>query len=260
MPCLLRVTDESTLHSSISSVPSLLFYFPHSPLLGVFCALIAYLLSQAKWKLLFDAGSRSPVKVDRNTVQFEVPGGLPGAITLSDSFSTYFQVSIQVPEKAPTALYSTVFPHIRETILAGIRKASSALHYNNSVPRDAFLCLEHSASENVKLHASVVDSTRTLMTCTFNSKVCSILAEEHLVWFGSSDFPGEQFTATGFVLNRCCHDCICALHQSLHMYVSKNVVVLTDTHLSDAARQPSSMTRSHSGVLATGMQYEYLVL
>ena len=170
MPCLLRVTDESTVLAPSSSIPSLLFHFPHSPLLGVFCAVVAYLLSQAKWKLLFDASSRSPVKVDRNTVQFEVPRDLPGVITLSDSFSTYFQVSIQLPEKVPRALYSAVFPHIHETIVAGIRKASSALHYNNSVPKDAFLCLEHNASENLSPHASVVDSTHTLMTCTLNSK------------------------------------------------------------------------------------------
>ena len=191
MPCLLRVTQEPIPFAPSSSVPSLLFYFPHSPLLGVFCALVAYLLSQAKWKLLSDA-SRSPVKVDRNTVQFEVPGGLPGKITLSDSFSTYFQVSIQLPEKAPRARYSAVFPQIHETIIAGLRKASSALHYNNSVPEYAFLCFEHSSSEKVMPHASVVDSTRTLMTCTLNpAKFCSTLTEEHLVWFGSSETPGE---------------------------------------------------------------------
>ena len=192
MPCLLRVTQEPTLLASSSSVPSLLFYFPHSPLLGVFCALIAYLLSYAKWKLLFDGSSRSPVKVDRNTVQFEVPGKLPGLITISDSFSTYFRVSFQLPAKAPRAVSSKVCPQIRETIIAGLRKASSALHYNNSVPEYAFLCFEHSSSEKVMPHASVVDSTRILMTCTLNpAKFCSTLTEEHLVWFGSSETPGE---------------------------------------------------------------------
>ena len=200
MPCLLRVAQEPTPFAPSSSVPPLLFYFPHSPLLGVFCALVAHLLSQAKWKLLFDASSRSPVKVNRNTVQFEVPGGLPGAITLSDSFSTYFQVCIQLPEKAPRALCSTVCPQIHETILAGLRKASSALHYNNCIPRDAFLCLEHSTSDIAMPHASVVDSTHTLMTCTLNpAKFCSTLTEEHLVWFRSSDTLGEQFTAQVFV-------------------------------------------------------------
>ena len=200
MPCLLRVTQEPTPLAPNSSVPPLLFYFPHSPLLGVFCALVAYLLSQAEWKLLFDASSQSPVKVGRNTVQFEVPGDLPGEITLSDSFSTYFQVSIQLPEKAPRALCSTVCPQIRETILAGLRKASSALNYNNSVPKYAFLCCEHGSSNTATPHASVVDSTRTLMTCTFNpAKFCSTLTEEHLVWFHSSDTPGEQ-SVTGFCL------------------------------------------------------------
>ena len=195
MPCLLRVTQEPTPFAPSSSVPSLLFYFPHSPLLGVFCALVAYLLSQAKWKLLFDASSRSPVKVDRNTVQFEVPGGLPGVIILRDSFLTYLQVSIQLPEKAPITLYSAVFPCIRETMLAGLSKVSSALHYYDSVPEVAFLCHEHSNSDSAAAHASVVDSTHTLMTCTLNpAKFCSTLTEEHLVWFSSNDTPGEQFT------------------------------------------------------------------
>ena len=186
MPCLLRVAQEPTPFPPSSSIPSLLFYFPHSPLLGVFCALVAYLLSQAKWELVLDASSRSPVKVDRNTIHFKVPGDLPGKIILSDSFSTYFQVSI---EKTPRALCSQVCPQIRETILAGLRKASSALHYNNSVPKDAFPCLGHSTDTSIP-HASVVASSRTVMTCTLNPEVFNSLTEDHLVWFSSSDTPG----------------------------------------------------------------------
>ena len=195
MPCLLQVTQEPTAFAPSSSVPPLLFYFPHSPLLGVFCALVAYLLSQAKWELLFDTRSRSPVKVNRNTIHFKVPGDLPGKIILSDSFSTFFQVSI---ETTPRDLCSQVCPQIRETILAGLRKASSALHYNNSVPKDAFFCLEHS-TDTATPHASVVASPRTLMTCTLNHDVFNSLTEEHLVWFHSSDTPGEQLTTIAFV-------------------------------------------------------------
>ena len=210
MPCLLRVTQEPTPFTPSSSVPPLLFYFPHSPLLGVFCALVAYLLSQAKWELLLDASSRSPVKVDRNTIHFKVPGDLPGKIILSDSFSTYFQVSI---ERTPRALCSEVCPQIRETILAGLRKASSALHYNNSVPKEAFLCLEHS-TDTATPHASVVASTRTLMTCTLNpDEVYSSLTEEHLVWFSSSDTPGEQLTL---------HAGVCSIHCVLLIIITAN--------------------------------------
>ena len=226
MPCLLRVTQEPIPFAPRSSVPSLLVYFPHSPLLGVFCALIAYLLSQAKWKLLFDGSNQSPVKVDRKTVQFEVPGKLPGVITISDPFSTYFQVSFQLPAKAPRALSAKVCPQICEAIIAGLHKASSALHYKNSVPEYAFLCFEHNASESATPHASVVDSTHMLMTCTLNpAKFCSILTEDHLVWFRSSDTPGERVTTKVFILYIVCFVVILwtlcivktALHQSVYM-------------------------------------------
>ena len=111
IPCLLPVTEDPSLFSPSSSVPSLLFYLPHSPLVGVFCGLAAYLLSWAKWKLLFDASSQCPAKVGRNTIEFEVPGDRPGRITLTDLFSTYFQVSIQLP----AAIASELSPEVLST-------------------------------------------------------------------------------------------------------------------------------------------------
>ena len=183
MPCLLPVADQPSLLAPCSSIPSLLLYFPHSPLVGVFCALIAYLLSEAKWELVCDPDSQSPSKVDRNTVHFRVPGDLPGKVILTDSFSTYFQVSIQLPQKNPFQLCSMVCPQIRETIRAGLRKASSTLNYNNSMPRDAFVCEEH--NQSTSRHASVVRSDCTLMTCTVNpAQVYSNLSKQHLLWFG----------------------------------------------------------------------------
>ena len=255
MPCLLRVTQEPTPFAPSSSVPPLLFYFPHSPLLGVFCALVAYLLSQAEWKLLFDASSRSPVKVDRNVVQFEVPGDLAGVISLSDSFSTYFQVSVELPEQAPKATYSAVFPKIRETIVAGIRKASSALHYNSSEPKDAFLCVEHGTSVSGMIHASVVDRTRTMMTCTLcRAKHFSTLTKEHLVWFRSSDSGGEQLTTRLFVLSS--QDVtlwmmLCTARMCVHLTV---FVAFIDASSSGAAREPPPSVAMHhpGGVLTTG--------
>ena len=209
MPCLLPVTDDTALLSPGGSVPSLLLYFPHSPLVGVFCALAAYLLSEAKWKLLLNS-DLSPVKVDRNTIEFQVPGDLPGKVILTDSFSTYFQVSLQLPRNAPVTLASEVCPLIRDTIKAGLRKASATLHYSNSVPQDAFLCCQHPNSATSPLlccahllcrthsnstaspHATVVDSSRRLMTCTVNpAEVYSRLTEQHMVWFGSGETSGE---------------------------------------------------------------------
>ena len=188
MPCLLPVTEDPTLLSPSSSVPSLLFYFPHSPPVGVFCGLAAYLLSRAKWKLLFDASSQCPAKVDRNTIEFEVPGDRPGRITITDSFSTYFQVSIQLPAAIASELSPEVCPQIQETILAGLRSASRNLNYNNSVPQDAFFCSgDHITSTDAPvphMHVATVESNRRWMTCTVNrAEVCSRLTEQHLVWF-----------------------------------------------------------------------------
>ena len=139
MPCLLPVTEEPSVLSPSSSVPSLLFYFPHSPPVGVYCGLVAYLLSRAKWKLLFDTSTKCPARVDRNTIEFEVPGGLPGRIILTDSFSTYFQVRIQLPAAIASELYPEVCPPIREAIIAGLRSASSTLH-SGGVGQDHVHC------------------------------------------------------------------------------------------------------------------------
>ena len=184
MPCLLPVADEPSLLSPSGSVPSLLFYFPESPLLGVFCGLIAYLLSQGKWKLLTKPGCQSPAKVDRNTVHFEVPGGLPGKVILTDSFSTYFQVDIQVPPNAPSDMCSKVCPEIQETIMKGIRKSSQNLHYNNSIPKLSSICHEHTDKHTP--HPTVINRSCGLMKCTVNSEVCSILKDDHQVWFGTA--------------------------------------------------------------------------
>ena len=190
MPCLLPVEDDPDLLSPSGDVPSLMLDFPHTALVGVFCALIAYLLSEAKWKLLLNP-DLSPVKVDRNTIAFQVPGGLPGRVVLTDSFSTYFQVSVQLPRNAPAALCSKVCPQIRDTIMAGLRKASATLHYSNLVPHDAFLCCEHSDSPTSP-HTTAVDSSHTLMTCTVNpGEVFTTMTEQHQVWFGSNEASGE---------------------------------------------------------------------
>ena len=91
--CLLLVADEPGLLSPSGSAPSLFFYFPERLLLGVFCDLIAYLLSQGEWKLLTKPGSQSPAKVDQNTVHFEVPGGLPGKVILFQPFPSGYSGS-----------------------------------------------------------------------------------------------------------------------------------------------------------------------
>ena len=121
MPCLLKVTaiSHTSIHSAGASIPALLFYFgPNGPKLGVYCCLLASLITEAKWELVTE--NNRPVQVSRNQVQFRLPGDDPGAITITDSFSTFFRVSIDFPEDMDITkaeqICKKICPSVRETI------------------------------------------------------------------------------------------------------------------------------------------------
>ena len=183
MPCLLRKQGIPRLMANASSlvIPALLFYFGRDgPKLGVYCFLLASLITEAKWELLEEDGY--PIQVSRNRVQFTLPGGNPGCVTITDSFSSFFHVAIEPPEDASNdricQICEELCPTIRETILTGIRKASQRLNYNNSIPEIAFPCSKHE-----DLHPAIISSTG-LLTCTANPRVCGEMTDQHQFWLG----------------------------------------------------------------------------
>jgi hypothetical protein len=187
MPCLLETEKLKILSSSV--IPAFLFYFgENGPKLGVYCFLLASLITDAKWKLLTEDGS--PVQLSRNRVKFIVPGNNPGYITITDSFSTFFHVSIEFPDQEEISeakaleICEEVCPTIRETILTHIRKASRRLNYNNSIPEAAFLCSKH--DETVPPHPATI-SKHKLLTCTkCPGTVCCHMTEKHALWLGKA--------------------------------------------------------------------------
>ena len=205
VPCLLKVTaiPHPLAHSASSSISALLFYFgPNGPKLGVYCCLLASLITEVKWELLTE--NDRPVQVSRNQVQFRLPENDPGAITITDSFSTYLHVSIDLPEDLDATemhrICSINCPIIRETILTGIRKASQKLNYDNSIPDIAFPCSKH---QDTDLHPATI-SRSGLLTCTTQpASVCNKLTESHKVWFGK-----ETCEDTGMCV-LCCVVCVC---------------------------------------------------
>ena len=145
--------------------------------------LVASLITEAKWELVTE--NNRPIQVSRNQVRFRLPGDDPGAITITDTFSTFFHVSIDFPEDVSEAkvhqICCNVCPSIRETILAEIRKASQKLNYNNSIPAVAFPCLKHQTTD---LHPAIASSSGFLTCTTHPATVCSELTEQHQVWLG----------------------------------------------------------------------------
>ena len=186
VPCLLKVTvlPHPLAHSASPSISALLFYFgPNGPKLGVYCCLLASLITEAEWELMTD--NNRPVQVSRNQVQFRLPGDDPGSITITDSFTTSFHISIDFPEDMDIAkaeqICKKICPSIREIILSGIQKASHKLNYNNSIPTIAFPCSKHLPGD---LHPATISSSGVL-TCTIHpATVCSDLTELHQIWLG----------------------------------------------------------------------------
>ena len=198
VPCLLKVsTIPHPIPCSTSpSIPALLFYFgPNGPKLGVYCCLLASLITEAKWELMTE--DNCPVQVSRNKVQFRLPGDDPGAITITDSFSTFFHVSIDFPEDMDITkaeqICKRICSSIRETILSMIQKTSHKLNYNNSIPTIAFPCSKHLPSD---LHPATISSSGFL-TCTLHpASVYSDLTEQHQIWGGDNaqDSKGTMHT------------------------------------------------------------------
>ena len=193
VPCLLKVTaitsplPHSTSHRSISA---LLFYFgPNGPKLGVYCCLLASLITEAKWELLTE--DNHPVQVSRNQVRFRLPKKDPGAITITDSFSTFFHVSVDFPDDMTPAraiqISQKVCPIIRETILTGIRKASQKLNYNNSIPEVAFPCSKHPTGD---LHPATISDSGCLTCTTHPADTFDESTEKHKLWFGEEEYTG----------------------------------------------------------------------
>ena len=184
MPSLLEEEEVQTLSDTV--VPPLLFYFGRNgPKLGVYCFLLASLITEAKWELLMV--DNSPVQLSCNRVRFAVPGNNPGCITITDSFLTFFHVSIEFPDEITKEkaleVGEEVCPTIRETILANIRKVSHKLNYNDSIPEAAFLCSKH--DETTAAHPATISRTG-LLTCSTNPRsVFSELTDKHKIWLGA---------------------------------------------------------------------------
>ena len=190
MSCLLEPEEEAIPHPlslpASQVVPPFLFYFGRDgPKLGVYCCLLSALITDSKWELLME--DDNPVQLSRNRAHFTIPGKNPGFITITDPFSTFFHVSLTFPSDVTPAkqlqICENACPKIRETILAGICKASRKLNYNNSIPEIAFVCSSHQPSS---IHpATLADAD--LLTCTTHpGSVCCEMTEGHKLWLGKA--------------------------------------------------------------------------
>ena len=211
MPCILPDLSDTEVekHRVAPSyhVAPLVIYFPDALApSGVFCALVAWLLSgqvpeewdllpkederqvPKKWYLL----SKEPKCVSRNCISFKIPN-FPGGMTLIDLY-THFEVHVS---GAPRPFCLEHCPQIRDKILNYLDVAFETLGYSKQITpfRDAFLC-EHDNEEDSHGAATAAHlphpaeiytaNDRRWRSCTLAKGKCWECEEKHLIWFRSS--------------------------------------------------------------------------
>ena len=188
MPCVLEVSDiypsppvaKGNVKSSF-----VLHFSKKSPMLGIYCCTISYLLTKAGWKLLSIGGE--VVQVARNSITFELPRKLAGKLTFLDPLSSYLEVAIELPEIVAYKHSAALFREVRNTFVAAVEQAMRTLNYEVKTPELSFLCPEQSSRCSIFPHLATVDESGELLICSRNSgTVCHPLSPDQKMWLPTS--------------------------------------------------------------------------
>jgi hypothetical protein len=177
MPCLLQRLSQTEVAEHRVCATSFVTHFPHGARHGMFCALIAFLLSPenrfpSAWSVVLYKLTNSPLCLYRNCVKFSLPR-FPGQVTLIDSVD-FFEVHVDARPEVVASLRQ----HVHDAVLVGLEKAADTLHYANSKPEIAFPCpCSHS-----DFHIATVNLEQSWWLCTTDQKEFGDLEEKHTAW------------------------------------------------------------------------------
>ena len=193
MPCVLEVSDIfPSPQSAVSKVRSsfVLHFSKKSPMLGIYCCTISYLLTVVGWKLFSKGGEA--VQVARNSIAFQLPQELPGKLTFLDPLSSYLEVVVEMPAIIAEEHSAALYRKIRDTFLAGVEQAIRTLNYEVRTPELSFLCPEQSSLCSTSSHLAVVNLTHSFLTCSISPDSVAIpLTPDHKMWLASSSASSE---------------------------------------------------------------------
>ena len=171
MPSVLRqVAEEKVKEVCVSAGPLVVDFPDGGPQNGIFCSLMAHVLSPQHphphpWKLCLS--SNLPKCLYRDCIQLHVPDF--GSVTLVDRFQ-YFEahVSDTTSEEEEQKLWQ----HVGKSIFNGIETVSDMLGYSNNKPRPAIICPKIHSD---KAHTAYIKDGK--WNCTSDMGVRGTLAE-----------------------------------------------------------------------------------
>ena len=157
-----------TIYYTINSSP---IWLP----VGVIPSLVVHLQNHYKWKPVLHGGKQACMY--HNCMQFELPGGKAGSVTLIDS--TKF---LEIHVKASLKVASKVCPSIRSMVLSGLKEAHKSLHYDSAVVEDGVLCSGECG--NKEAHLATLDEDRESWKCSEDATTGDFLDKDRQsLWF-----------------------------------------------------------------------------
>ena len=191
VPCVLEVSSiypspalpEDSVRSSFA-----LHFSKKSPMIGIYCCAVSYLMSEAGWKPLTEGGE--VVQVARNGITFEAPRGLPGKLCFLDPLSSYLEVVVELPAIIAEVRSAELYREICDTFFTAIQRAMETLHYKVRTPKLSFLCPEQSDRCSKRPHLATVDHSQTLLKCSIKpGTVFSPLTHDQKMWLNAQSSP-----------------------------------------------------------------------
>ena len=191
VPALLDVLEEDKMDShrvSLSSLlPPLVLEFPHkAPLLGVFCALTCFLLSErndfpAPWCLsTFD--ELKPTCLFRNCIQFDIPEYHSSVVLIKSAkrFECHVSLSKAIFDRHSKTLCSFILRALDK----GLQEANTALGYSSSQYSTTLLC----PCGEGRAHSAIVEDG--LWICSASKEKSEELEPSHKIWLECSTDRG----------------------------------------------------------------------
>ena len=153
----------------------LVIYYPKKWVpVGVMPSLVVYLQNICQWKPSEKHGK--PTCLYHNCIQFKLPGGKPGNITLIDS--TKF---LEIHVKPTLGVYPDLCPTIRDDIMTGLQEAHKSLHYDSAEAEMGFLCSGECGNKEV--HLATLDPKGETWICSEDGDTGSYLNKRQKFWF-----------------------------------------------------------------------------
>ena len=171
MPSVLRqVTEEKVKEVCVSAGPLAVDFPDGGPQNGIFCSLMAHVLSPQHphphpWKLCLS--SNQPTCLYRDCIEFHVPDF--GSVTLVDRFQ-YFEA--HVSDTTSQEEEQELWRHVNRSIFSGIEEISEMLGYSENKPRPAIICPK---SHTDKDHTAYIKDGK--WNCTSDMKIRGTLAK-----------------------------------------------------------------------------------